>query len=57
MISFLAKTWFVWWMLAVVFILRWVHVLPADPESDLLESPKDDQGTPNFISGQVVSRA
>jgi hypothetical protein len=57
MISFLAKTWFVWWMLAVVFILRWFHVLSAHPESDVLDSPGDDQGKPNFISGQIVSRA
>jgi hypothetical protein len=27
MILFIAKTWFFWWMFAVVFIVRWFHVV------------------------------
>jgi hypothetical protein len=25
--SFIRETWFLWWMLAVVAIVRWLHVL------------------------------
>jgi uncharacterized membrane protein YecN with MAPEG domain len=27
MVAFLMHTWFVWWILAIVFILRWMHVM------------------------------
>jgi hypothetical protein len=54
MISFLAETWFLWWMFAVLFILRWVHVLSANSESDGLEPRKDDRGESRVVSGQLA---
>jgi len=30
MISFFEKTWFLWWMFAVLIILRWFHTQSAD---------------------------
>jgi hypothetical protein len=35
MIPFMEKTWFLWWMLAIVVIVRWFHLLQA---TDTLES-------------------
>jgi hypothetical protein len=29
MIPFIAKTWFLWWMLAIVLALRWMHLVSA----------------------------
>ena len=29
MIAFIAKTWFLWWMLAIVLALRWMHLVAA----------------------------
>lgn len=30
MIPFFEKTWFLWWIFAVVVILRWFHTQSAD---------------------------
>lgn len=36
MIPFIEKTWFLWWTLAVVVILRWFHLMSTcDKASDL----------------------
>jgi hypothetical protein len=57
MIAFLEKTWLLWWMFAVVVIVRWFHVLSADPGWDALDSPHDDQGESHVVSGQIAYRA
>jgi hypothetical protein len=35
MAAFFAKTWFLWYALAVVIITRWFHVAASDVESDV----------------------
>ena len=58
MISFFEKTWFLWWMFAVVVILRWHHVLSAYPDSDGFDSPKQEQAeSRGAVSGKLASRA
>jgi hypothetical protein len=36
-ISFIAKTWFLWWMFAIVIVLRWFHLLVS--ANAKMESP------------------
>ena len=36
MLQFIESTWFLWWVFAVIVILRWFHVLSVGPE---LEGP------------------
>ena len=38
MIVFLQKTWFLWWILGTLFILRWFHRLSSHPEARALEA-------------------
>jgi hypothetical protein len=57
MIPLFDKTWLLWWLFAVVVILRWFHVLCANPRSHALESPKDDRGESRAISGKIASQA
>ncbi len=57
MIAFLEKTWVLWWMLAAIFIVRWVHVVSADRESYALDSPSHDQGESPIVSGPLGSQA
>ena len=42
MLALFEKTWVLWWMLAVVVILRWFHVLSAAAPQDPSESPEHD---------------
>jgi hypothetical protein len=45
MILFLAKTWFLWWMFAIVFIVRWFNVVSArttTEDLDVIVSRRED---------------
>ncbi len=60
MIAFIGKTWPLWWMFAVVFIVRCLHVLSVDPEWDAPEwdvrdSRKDDRIESQVVSGRIAS--
>jgi hypothetical protein len=35
MAAFFAKTWFLWYALAVVIVMRWFHVTASDVETDV----------------------
>jgi hypothetical protein len=41
MAAFLAKTWFIWWTVAVVVIMRWFQVAVADHTSAASSSNGD----------------
>jgi hypothetical protein len=43
MIDFLSHTWFVWWTLAVVVVLRWLHVIAPDNSWDESEPDQNDE--------------
>lgn len=48
MILFIQKTWFMWWMLMTVFILRWFHLLSYRTNESALELPDlDEEETPH----------
>jgi hypothetical protein len=49
MLVFIERTWLVWWMLAVLFILRWFRVFSADSGAESLNPPVSGQ----TVSGQV----
>lgn len=40
MTAFLARTWFIWWTVAVVIIMRWFQVAAAD-ETPMASSATD----------------
>jgi hypothetical protein len=35
MAAFFAKTWFLWYAVAALIIMRWFHVTSSDVESDV----------------------
>ena len=56
MIALFAKTWFLWWLLASVVVLRWFHgVIVVDPR-DTQDPPKRDKSE-HTIPSQLASRA
>ena len=43
-ISFIEKTWYMWWMLAVLVILRWFQLFSSEAGGDhVVSSPNDEQ--------------
>ncbi len=48
MLVFIERTWLLWWMLAVLFILRWFRVFSADSDAESLNPPASSQ----TVSGQ-----
>jgi len=58
MTLFIEKTWFIWWVFAVVLILRWFHVasvgIDAEEENPPIASSKDEA---KGVRNQLASRA
>jgi hypothetical protein len=55
MIALFEKTWFLWWLLASVVIVRWFHgVAVVDPRGGH-DSPKHDKNE-HTVSGPLASR-
>jgi hypothetical protein len=50
MLAFLGQTWFVWWLFAVIVILRWFRNISADVSEDVTPY-EDDSG-----DGSVAAR-
>jgi hypothetical protein len=45
-IPFLEKTWFLWWILATLAILRWFHVFSSRTDDSAIEVPaSEEQGS------------
>jgi hypothetical protein len=42
-ISFIEKTWFLWWIFTVFMILRWFHTSSAGCEEEYLDLISDGQ--------------
>jgi hypothetical protein len=46
MATFFAKTWFLWYALAVLIIMRWFHVASANRESEVPVHHRDESEAP-----------
>ncbi len=44
MILFIQRTWFMWWILATVVILRWFHLFSHGTDESGLELPELGEG-------------
>jgi carbonic anhydrase len=42
MLAFLGQTWFLWWLFAVMAILRWFHNIAADVSEDITAYEDDN---------------
>lgn len=50
MIPFFEKTWFFWWTIATVVILRWLHVISSNTSQEALQEPDAAaEGTPSNV--------
>jgi len=47
MAAFFAKTWFLWYTFAVLFIMRWFHVTARDVESEVSLPHRDESADPS----------
>ena len=57
MISFIEKTWFLWWTFATLAILRWLHVISCHTEQEGLElRSSDEQTSPDSAGRSSESR-
>ena len=43
MISFIEKTWFLWWIVATLIILRWFHLFLSRAESGVDAAASDEE--------------
>ena len=55
MIAFFEKTWYLWWLLANVVIVRWFHGLSPDVTWEASD-PSDPSSHEHTISGPLASR-
>lgn len=55
MISFIEKTWFLWWIVATLMILRWFHLFSSGAESDRDASALDEEQAAAILAGQRPS--
>lgn len=51
MISFIEKTWFLWWILATLIILRWFHRFSSSAESGVNAAASDEEQAAAIASG------
>jgi hypothetical protein len=56
-IPFIEKTWFVWWTVAVVVILRWVHVMSSGEEASDLDPLVSEEELAYIRSWQILRKA
>jgi hypothetical protein len=55
-IPFLEKTWFFWWTVATLAILRWLHVISCHTEQEGLELPGPDEQASSDSAGRSSGR-
>ena len=55
MILFIQKTWFLWWILASVVILRWFHLLSSRTYESALEAADSGEEEAVTASNQAPS--
>jgi hypothetical protein len=58
MTLFIEETWFLWWLFAVVLILRWFHITSMDTDAEGEKRPiASSKGETSGIHNQLASRA
>lgn len=57
MILFIAKTWFLWWMLAIVLLLRWLHVLSAGRKPENLDTLAAEEENHYIVAWRILHKA
>jgi hypothetical protein len=55
MIAFFEKTWYLWWLLANVVIVRWFHGLSSEVTWEASD-PSNRSSDEHTIPGQLASR-
>ncbi len=59
-IPFIERTWFLWWILAILVILRWFHLFSSGPEDSAIQVSLPKEGpagtAPNQIPSGTASR-
>jgi hypothetical protein len=55
-IPFMEETWFVWWIIAVVVILRWFHLssLSRTETAEMPASEEPEDTTTSIVSGPAL---
>jgi zona occludens toxin (predicted ATPase) len=53
MILFISKTWFLWWMFAVAFIVRWFHVVSAPATTEDFNTDASDREQSQTVRAQL----
>jgi len=56
-IAFFEKTWFLWWTLAITFILRWFHLFSSDTEEAIDRPASGKKEAAAIASGQLPSES
>jgi hypothetical protein len=56
-IPFIEKTWFLWWMLAVVVILRWFYVLSAPAKVNAIDTLASEEERAYILSWRLLRKA
>jgi hypothetical protein len=54
-IAFMEKTWFLWWVFAIVVIVRWFHALPLDTQSEAPYEPRSTRDRDGLDAGEFSS--
>jgi hypothetical protein len=55
-IVFLQKTWFLWWILATLLILRWFHLFTSNKEDEkALEAAHSAEEKASTVSKKIPS--
>lgn len=57
MIPFIQKTWFLWWILATLVILRWFQVFSSRADARALEAADSAKEAASTASKQTPSGA
>ena len=55
MIAFIEKTWFFWWIVAVLVILRWFHIFSSRTDERAYEASDSGSRNSSAGSGQIPS--
>jgi hypothetical protein len=55
MILFLQKTWLLWWILAILVMLRWFHLFSSRMHEKILEANESAKEEASTTSKQIPS--